>query len=410
MKARFGLALVLGALAPSCTADEPPTPAADQVEGRLRSYLDGALGSAPGVPGAILLVEAPAAGVSWRGAAGGSEKDGGEALHPDQPLRIASVTKTFVAAAVLRLAEDGALELDDPVGHHLRPWTREALGRGGHDPERITVRMLLQHTAGLPDHAAAEVYLRRVRAVPSHRWTREEQLSLAMELDHDAPEPGTGFLYSDTGYILLGEIVERASGAGLPAALRHLLAFEGLGLSSTWMESLEPVPEGVAPRAHQYFGDVDTHDFDPSMDLYGGGGLVSTLADTGAFFRALFLGEVFHQAASLDRMTTVTPVSETGTAGGYGMGLARARYAGQDCFGHGGFWGVLVRYCPETDLLVAGAVTSTSGREALDAMVAEVIAFMLREVIPDPPEVAAGAGPGAVHRPPPGGPGRRGAR
>jgi D-alanyl-D-alanine carboxypeptidase len=128
-----------------------------------------------------------------------------------------------------------------------------------------------------------------------HRWTRLEQVRFAM--DHGDPlfAPGQGYAYSDTDYILLGRIIERVTGLPQATAYRRLLRFHRIGLRHTYFETLEPVPRGTGPRAHQYFGDIDSFDLDASRDLYGGGGYVSTVADQNRFFRALFTGKVLRR-------------------------------------------------------------------------------------------------------------------
>ena len=105
------------------------------------------------------------------------------------------------------------------------------------------------HTSGIYDYGQDPAYQAAVNADPAKRWTRLEQVRFAM--DHGAPvgEPGTVYAYSDTGYSLLGEIIERATGAPLADAYRTLLDFEGLHLDATYLESLEPAPPGSAgPR------------------------------------------------------------------------------------------------------------------------------------------------------------------
>ena len=89
------------------------------------------------------------------------------------------------------------------------------------------------------------------------------------------------------GYILLGAIVERHTRASLGAGVRDLLGFERLGLQRTWFETLEPSPQGLPERVHQYMNGVDTYGHDPSLDLYGGGGIAATIDDVAAFFSAL---------------------------------------------------------------------------------------------------------------------------
>jgi D-alanyl-D-alanine carboxypeptidase len=321
------------------------------------------------LPGAMLLVEAPAHGLAWSGAVGASDLATGEALRPDQPLRIASMTKSFVAAAVLRLMEEGRLSLDAPVADHLRPGTAEALRQDGYDPGAITVRMLLQHTSGLYDFAASEAYMGRVAQDPRHRWTREEQVGLAMEVGEPTGAPGEAYAYSDTGYLLLGEILEMVTSQPMAEAIRDLLRFEEIGLASTWWESLEPVPASTPPRAHQYLQGMEANDFDPSLDLWGGGGLVSTLGDVAAFYRTLLTGGVFEDPATLALMIEPTPLSLGSDGHGYGMGLVREEIAGVTCYGHGGFWSTLAWHCPDLDLTVAAATTEVTAKDAVSTMV-----------------------------------------
>ena len=105
----------------------------------------------PAFPGVAVAVDAP--GLAWSGAAGAAELASRSPLAPDATFRIASVTKTFTAAAVLRLMEDGKLGLDDPIAKHLSAATIALVRRGGYDIGALRVRHLLQHTSGLYDYA-----------------------------------------------------------------------------------------------------------------------------------------------------------------------------------------------------------------------------------------------------------------
>src|SRR5207244_1064509 len=168
---------------------------------------------------------------------------------------------------------------------------------------------------------------------PRHRWSRLEQVRLAVTHGKPLFPPGTDFHYSDTGYILLGEIVERVTGQGLGAAYRSLLHFDRLGLRQTYLETLEPKPPHAALRAHQYLGGIDTAGFDPSFDLYGGGGLVSTVGDLGRFYRALLTGQVYEKAATLRTMLGKTRPVRPGELGRgmFSESVGRAR-----CWHHAG--------------------------------------------------------------------------
>jgi len=321
----------------------------------------------------MLRVDAPTVGLAWAKAAGLSSHTAGDRLRPDQPMRVASNTKTFVAAAILLLSEDGALTLNTSIAALIRPSSVATLIRGGYDPHRITVRMLLQHTSGLFDFASTPSYVGRIMSAPNHRWTRAEQMELAMTSGAPFGEPGAVYRYSDTGYLLLGEILETATRRPMPSAVRTLLSFSTRGLGHTWFESLEPVPAGSLERAHQYIDSVDTYTFDPSMDLWGGGGLVSTLHDLSQFYRMLLRGEIFRQRTTLSTMLRASPQSLAAGRDVYGMGIARLEYDGLVCYGHGGYWGTLVRHCPSIDLTVSAAITNTSGAETLVAIVARTV-------------------------------------
>lgn len=347
----------------------------DTLAGLLAAGCEGWTG-----PGGVMLhVSAPRIGLDWSGATSCHGPAEAAELDTSQPLRIASITKTFVAASTLKLVQHGKLSLETSLAASVSDATAAALAKGGYDPEAITLRMLLQHTSGLYDYAEDDAYLARVMADPSQRWTRASQLAFA--LDHGQPygAPGAVFHYSDTGYILLGEILERRESAPLAAIVRASIGFGHLGLNSTWWERDEPVPAGLPPRAPQYIGETDILAIDPSVDLYGGGGLVSTLPDLARFLRALFQTDDILGAGHRGLM--MEPSAQSLVADSpYGMGLARMNVAGEPCFGHGGYWGTVAWHCPARDVTVAAAVTNTNGRDALRTLRDSALADSLAAV------------------------------
>lgn len=324
---------------------------------KLQQTLEQALAETPLSPGMIAAVDAP--GLSWKSAVGVSDRATGSPLRARDSYRIASVTKTFTAVATLRLVDQGRLALDDPITRHLPGVYLKTLRDDGYEPRRITVRMLLQHTAGLFDFASSDPYMTTVFGDIRHRWTRLEQVRFAMEHGDPLFPAGAGYAYSDTGYNLLGEIIERVTGQSQAVAYRRLLRFDQIGLRHTYFETLEPAPPGTGPRAHQYLGDVDTFDLDASHDLYGAGGHVSTAADQNRFFRALFSGELLSRR-SLRVMTT--PTEQSGDEG-YGMGITRGSTAIGFCYGHSGFWGAVTLICPDRDVVVSVTVNAAPPAE-----------------------------------------------
>ena len=153
-------------------------------------------------------------------------------LTGKEPSRIASMTKTYTAAAVLRLMEQANLTLDDSVERHLKTATKQMLRLAGYDIRAMTVRQLLLHTSGLPDYND-DGFKQTIAENPHHRWTRSEQVAWALNNSRPTGRPGEVFAYSDTGYVLLGEIIEQASGLPQATAYRGLLHFDDLLLRHT---------------------------------------------------------------------------------------------------------------------------------------------------------------------------------
>ncbi len=296
-----------------------------------------------GAIGAVAYVDDQSRSVTWSAARGLAGSSDARLATVNTPFRIASITKTFVAAATLKLVEQRRFELDAPVSTLLSAETLAALVAGGADPAAITVRQLLGHRSGLFDYAATPEYFEAVGANPRRRWSRLEQLQLALTITPPAAAE-TVYAYSDTNYILLGEILERATGRNLAAALRATLDYERLGLRRTWLETLEPAPPNVAARLHQRILGVDTFDFDPSFDLWGGGGLVSTVTDIGRFYRALFEGRVVSKPLLLE-MTQAVSGGGFGDAA-YALGLMPFYLGNAECFGHEGLTLAVAAYCP----------------------------------------------------------------
>jgi D-alanyl-D-alanine carboxypeptidase len=345
------------------------------VSARLAAATDAFAAAHPAFPGVALAVVSPR--VQWTGSAGHAALGARAALDPEAGFRIASVTKTFTAAAILRLAEQGRIGLDDPIAEHLAPATLELLRRGGYDADAIHVRHLLMHTTGLYDYASDPGFVEYVLKHGRHHWTRTEQVRFAITHGKPYAAPGREFHYADTGYVLLGEIIERTTGRPLASAFRRLLGFDKLGLSHTYLESLEPQPHAAHARAHQYYQRIDATAFDPSFDLYGGGGLVSTVDDLARFYRALLDGKVFEKSATLRTMLG-NPNSRR--VADLGMGIFSNRIggrSGEDCWGHSGFWGTTVIDCPASHVTLALDVNQADG---FDVPSQQFLATILRLV------------------------------
>jgi len=298
------------------------------------------------MPGILFTIESGDEKLSWTGASGFDDLAAGDSLEPDQTFRIASVTKTYVAASVLRLMEMGILNLDDPITKHISSEHATILSQD-YDLEQITVKQILRHSAGFFDHTHASEFFDIVLQTPEHEWTRTEQLRMCVEKGEPIGPPGKQFSYSDTGYVILGELIEKYTGKTLDGGIKELLRLEQLGLERTDFERVDPQTDQL--RIHQYFQGRDTYGFSPTMDYYGGGGILSTTQELVDFFQALFGGKIFDNPETLRLM--LEPVTyETKAQMDYQMGMYKVKVNGVDAYCHSGFWGTQVLYIPSLDL------------------------------------------------------------
>ncbi|MFD4429066.1 serine hydrolase domain-containing protein [Nocardia sp. NPDC058497] len=254
-----------------------------------------------------------------------------ETPFPDAArVRIASNTKTFVASVVMQLVGEGRAALDVAVERYLPGMVT---GPGG-DGNRITLRQLLSHTSGIPDYLpllglSSEADLRRSRPV-------DELIDMALARPAMF-EPGAEFRYSNTNYLLLGQVVERITGASIADEVTRRV-IRPLDLTDTYWPDypVEQTIRGAHPRAYHYFGDkrVDVTDIDPNWGLPDGA-MVSSGRDLNRFFIALVSGRLV-PAAEFAEMTRTMAVGLPGITG-VGLGLFRRKSScGLEVWGHNG--------------------------------------------------------------------------
>lgn len=370
MKLRIHFTFLLLCLLWSCQKNISTAPDKENIEETLQAYLDEVIRTSHGsVSGVSMTVIAPNQDVHWTGVSGhdSSETTEENLLNASQPYRIASVTKTFVATAILRLHEQGQLYIDHPIRKYISSAHDSLLTEGGYHTDSITIRHCLNHTSGLYDYAVGnETYKEKVKSNRNKRWTRTEQIALAMDIGEKYGSPGDQYHYSDTGYILLGEIIENVTGQNLGLGLRELIGYEKLGMNSTWLESIEDEPANMPEVVHRYFGRDDFTEVDPSIDLYGGGGLVSTSEDLATYFHNLFNLKVYNDIATLELMMEPPTKKPTFVSTNnqrfkdYRQGFYMVNVFGEDAFMHGGLWGTGIFHIPNLNCTIV--INVTKGR------------------------------------------------
>ncbi|MYW03556.1 serine hydrolase domain-containing protein [Streptomyces sp. SID3343] len=294
----------------------------------------------------------------------------GAKVPRDGQVRIGSNTKTFTAVVVLQLVAEGKIDLDAPVETYLPNLVRGE----GIDGRNIKVREILQHTSGLPNYSN---YLG-----DDVRYFEPREL-LDIALRHKADfEPGKGWRYSNTNYVLAGLIVEKVTGRPLAKEMDRRI-IKRIGLRHTYF----PAPGDATIRgAHPkgYYQDspgaplLDVTETDPSWG-WAAGQLISTDSDVNRFFTALLDGRLLPQA-QLDRMRADTVPAEGtfGPGARYGLGIVSKPLPcrnGGLYWGHGGsFPGYETRGGATDDGRAANvAVTMQLNDEAARARVDSVV-------------------------------------
>ena len=202
------------------------------IEDSLRGVLEKA-GRDRDLAGLVVQVQRGDDTFSWTGSVG--------ELEPDTPFFIASTTKLYTTAIVLRLAERGRLTLDDRLVDHVGEGLSKGIHvyRGNDYTDQITIRHLLSHTSGLPDYFLGKSQDGRtleqtLRGGTDVRWTFEDIADTTRQMDPAFPPGNQGkALYSDTNFQLLGHIIEVLEGVTYAEVLRKDV-FEPLRLDDTW--------------------------------------------------------------------------------------------------------------------------------------------------------------------------------
>ena len=308
----------------SALATGSPAPDPDAVLARVDALMADYAGDVPGA--SVLVVHEGEAVV--RRSYGLADVDNGVAATPATDYRLASVTKQFTAAAILLLAEDGRLDLADPVGR----WLPSLPPR----PAAATLHQLLTHTSGLLDYEDF---------VPEAATTQVRDADVLRLLEpHDRTlfPPGSDYRYSNSGYALLALVVAKASGRAFPAFLRENI-FLPLGMDAT----LARVDEGP-PVAHRAYGHSlvegawQRTDQSPTSAVLGDGGVYSSIDDLAKWDAALYDDRLLSAGSRRLAFTPHATTDDPSVRYGYGW-----RVTGDTLWHSGetiGFRNVIVRW------------------------------------------------------------------
>ena len=194
-------------------------------------------------------------------------------------FRLGNTAETMMTTLLLRLVEQGKIKLDDPVAK----WYPNLPESG-----QVTVRMLASSTSGYPDYATTDEFNTRLHANPFEPWTPDELLAIAMK-QPPVFAPGTSWAFSDTNFVLLGQILEKATGRPYPELVKAQI-LDKVGLPNTSFPTTSAIPD---PVLHSYTNERGVYEeatyWSPS-DFPNNGSVVTTLGDLGKWTTALGTG------------------------------------------------------------------------------------------------------------------------
>ena len=329
-------------------------------------------------PGAAVLV-ARGDEVIYRGARGLASVELRVPLSPEQSFRIGSVTKQFAAAGLLKLVDAGKLGLDDPLSKFLPDYPNGA---------KITVRQLLNHTSGIKSYTD-------VAGVMDGPIRQDLSTAALVASFKDQPAdfaPGEKWAYNNSGYVLVGAVIEAASGKSWNAHLTESVLAPG-GLKSTVFGADDALIDGMARGYTVRDEHVAPAAFLSMTQPHAAGALVSTVDDLHRWNRALHGGKLLSEDSYTAMITPVGPAADAK----YGFGIERGTLRGHELLQHGG--GIFgfsshLLYVPDAQLSVVvlqNADATTNGKGDPGDLATVLGAYALGDPYPEakPIEVSA---------------------
>jgi D-alanyl-D-alanine carboxypeptidase len=288
----------------------------------------------------------------------------------NQPFHIASIGKVFTATIILKLFEEGKLNLSDPIDKYLKKESLDKLFlyNGIDYSDKVTITQLLNHTSGINDYFESEnkdsnSLLKEIKKNPDKFWTPEELLDFTRVNQKAVGKPADKYFYSDTGYILLGLIIEKVSGKKFEVVLQEKI-LTPLNMKDTYMHlRSEPLSKPKKPISTMMLSNKDVTTYKSISADWTGGGIISTAEDLLIFQSALVMGKIISQnnyLAMRGRNKFIDGVY-------YGLGLMTVRFGDMlflmkgspELQGHSGLLSTVMFYSAEIDTHIIANLGST---------------------------------------------------
>ncbi|MFE4764671.1 serine hydrolase domain-containing protein [Bacillus mycoides] len=282
-----------------------------------------------GAPG--ILAKTTEGEKTWSYTAGVADLSTKKTMNADFRFRIGSVTKTFISTVVLQLDGENRLNLDDSI----EKWLPGVIQGNGYDGKQITIRQLLNHTSGVAEYLRS----RDINVLDTTKsYTAEEIVKIGLSFPPDFA-PGNGWSYSNTGYVILGILIEKVTGNSYATEIKERI-IKPLELSNTFLPgNLTVIPGANSARGYIQIAGLrellDCTNFNPSI-ASSSGDMISTADDLNKFFSALLGGKLLKED-QLKQMLTSVPTGKGDIVNRYGLGISETKLKnGVSVWGHTG--------------------------------------------------------------------------
>lgn len=338
-----------------------------------------------GVRSAVVLVEGP--GISHRVAIGMTDPTQDIAMQTEDQFYLASTSKMMTATIIMKYVDNGVIGLDDYIADYLPDSILQDLHsmNGQSYEEEITIRQLLNHTAGLADAFHDDRFIQLMIDQPDKFWYPAEVIAYIKENLTPRFPPGEGWRYSDTHYNLLGFLIEQLSGRSLSEAFHELL-FDALGILHTYRIYYEEPRRKDPDRAPSrwFRGDLDCSDMRAITADWAGGGLYSTVDDLYSFINAFVENRIFENPAIRDSMLQWIPAME---GIDYGFGIMRISLDLEDSlmtdagyiWGHHGASSAFMYYWPKKQMYFCGTFNQMEYEGLGFSLITDICRYILEE-------------------------------
>lgn len=297
----------------TCENEAPDNPSLHPKSKKFQSILDKY--TEKGLPGISLLVEDSAR--TWVGSSGLADIEEGTPFNPCHVSKVASITKFMMGALIMKLQEEGLININDKISEYLPPEVIERV----ENAEKVSIRQCMTHTTGIYDVITDGEFYLSVLNDPTKKWEGMELIEFVYDKPSES-NAGVPADYSNTNTLLLSLVIDEATGQDHAELLKDRVIDE-LDLQNTYYHHHDPLPSSIAQGYYDLYNNGSITNISNYITGNGNGynGIYSNIYDLNKFLNALLVNKTFLEPSSLDTMLTFVPTNDVTLD--YGPGTMR---------------------------------------------------------------------------------------